>query len=620
MVKQHVTNSDGSLQPGVNAGALAAAGVLLVRPTQPPETTDGQIAVDTQTPDLIGGVYYQKWQVAAAPTAAQAAAAARESPTAFRRSQVYRPICPLDFVLSATVPVGDGTARYLTSADIAANPQWAGTYATTDTWDYVALQEGIYAAFATQSTPGNVVWNGYNKRRLNRELKIPAGEYLLSRSLQINDLVGGRATGVGRLSCHLSHVTAGQPAVVTNGCARSKFDGISFKGFDLNWDKTHGPNSGNALQSNTFQDCYFYGTSTSSGGYGLRIGQGDYMGSENTILNCSFANAWNGLEVLNYNALQNTVIGGNFSSCKFAGVFMLAGSVDVLHAGFQADAASQWATGGADVVLVNSAGTRCSVQGCRSEGLRLVSSAAPFVVVEHNNLTSAYPPEVAANTAYTAGALVRRTDAAGNVRHFSVATAGTTGGSLAALDAADWTTFNYFQTLAVGTAVFTQAYVRGIEYQRGSASNNRMNGTYLRPAQNQDSYVGANDYGRPEAEARTAWAYPDRVSRPWSPLAVVADVTGTAYTVTAKDYGHTRRTTTGSAIAVTLPATAPAGARVSVIQGGTGQVTFATASGGSLANRQGHTRTAGQYARCELVCVANAGGAAVWVLSGDTTA
>jgi hypothetical protein len=524
--------------------------------------------------------------------------------------------------MPAPVPIGDGTARYLTAADLADNPQWVGTYTTADTWDYVKLQEAVYAAFAAESTPGNVVWNGYDRRRLNRELRLTGGDYRLSRPLRIDNLVGGRVVGDGRLACHLANVTAGQPAVQTNGCSRSRFEGLSAVGFDLSWDGGNPPpHHNNALQSNTFADCFFYGTSLAAGGYGLRIGQGGYMGSETLILNCSFANSWNGLEICNYNALQVTVVGGNFSSCKFAGVYMLAGSVDVLHAGFQANGVDQWANNSADVVLVNSAGTRCAVKGCRSEGLRLVSSAAPYVVVEHCNLNSAYPPEVTVNTAYSLGALVRRTDAAGNVRHFSVATAGTTGATLAPLDAADWTTWSYYQTLPVGTAVFNQAYIQGIAFQRGAAAGNRVNGTFIRPGQDQDSYVGVNDYGRPAAEVRTAWAYPDRVSRPWSPLAVVADVTGTAYTVTAKDYGHTRRTTNGSAVAVTLPATAPAGARVSVIQGGTGQVTLTAASGGSLANRQGHTRTAGQYARVEVLCVANSGGsAAVWVLSGDTAA
>ncbi len=61
---------------------------------------------------------------------------------------------------SQTVP--DNTLESvsaITAGDIAANPQWIGTYIVGDTWDTVGVNEAILAAFAGTSTPGHIVWN-----------------------------------------------------------------------------------------------------------------------------------------------------------------------------------------------------------------------------------------------------------------------------------------------------------------------------------------------------------------------------------------------------------------------------------------------------------------------------
>ena len=96
---------------------------------------------------------------------------------------------------------------------------------------------------------------------------------------------------------------------------------------------------------------------------------------------------------------------------------------------------------------------------------------------------------------------------------------------------------------------------------------------------------------------------------------------GTTTTIGNVQDGALIRTTNGSAVTATLDATAPAGTQLAVCQVGAGQVTFAAGSGATLHNRQGHTKTAGQWATVSLYVDSNAGGsAAVWVLSGDTAA
>ena len=102
-------------------------------------------------------------------------------------------------------------------------------------------------------------------------------------------------------------------------------------------------------------------------------------------------------------------------------------------------------------------------------------------------------------------------------------------------------------------------------------------------------------------------------------IGAVTTQTGTTYTLAAADCGTTVRFTSGSAITVTLPNSLSAGCHVAVVQDGAGQITFSAAGGGSLQNRQSHTKTAGQYAGVGLSVNDNSGGsAAAWRLFGDT--
>lgn len=96
--------------------------------------------------------------------------------------------------------------------------------------------------------------------------------------------------------------------------------------------------------------------------------------------------------------------------------------------------------------------------------------------------------------------------------------------------------------------------------------------------------------------------------------------TGTTYTLQASDAGKMVTLSNASAITVTLPNSLSAGFVCSWAQKGAGQVTFTAAGGGTLNNRSGHTKSAGQYALGTLYVDANAGGsAAIYYLGGDTT-
>jgi hypothetical protein len=96
------------------------------------------------------------------------------------------------------------------------------------------------------------------------------------------------------------------------------------------------------------------------------------------------------------------------------------------------------------------------------------------------------------------------------------------------------------------------------------------------------------------------------------------DITGTTYTVVSGDLGKRKRATNAGAVTITLPNSMEQGFSILVCQAGAGQVSLSPASGATLHNRAGYSKTAGQWSEVSLTVDSNAGGtAAVWVLSGD---
>jgi hypothetical protein len=95
---------------------------------------------------------------------------------------------------------------------------------------------------------------------------------------------------------------------------------------------------------------------------------------------------------------------------------------------------------------------------------------------------------------------------------------------------------------------------------------------------------------------------------------VFDDQTVTSYSMGSSDWGRVVTLTNASPITVTLSSTIAKGWNAIVYQGGAGQVTFVAGAGVTLHNRQGQTKTAGQYAMVSLMAVANA----VVALGGDT--
>ena len=96
--------------------------------------------------------------------------------------------------------------------------------------------------------------------------------------------------------------------------------------------------------------------------------------------------------------------------------------------------------------------------------------------------------------------------------------------------------------------------------------------------------------------------------------------TGTTYTLVAADSGKVVTLSNALGITLTLPNSLPAGFVCTVIQNGSGQVTFSAQASGTLNNRSSHTKTAGVWAMCSLYVDSNGGTNPVWILGGDTAA
>ena len=91
------------------------------------------------------------------------------------------------------------------------------------------------------------------------------------------------------------------------------------------------------------------------------------------------------------------------------------------------------------------------------------------------------------------------------------------------------------------------------------------------------------------------------------------DQTGTTYSLVSTDNGKVITLNNSNGITLTVPSGLGSGFNCLIIQKGTGQI-FISASGTTLINRQGHTKTAGQYA---VVSIVNIGNDTI-ILGGDT--
>jgi hypothetical protein len=243
--------------------------------------------------------------------------------------------------------------------------------------DTEAIQMAVNECFGKTANP-----NSSGNAHRNKPLYFPPGIYKTTATIELTNVRGGHIFGAGRFTTTINNI-AGTSVFRTNGFEYSRVEMMMLTTaehradiFDLDWTNT----GGTALQSNTFADISFEG-----GAVGVNIGKSDFMGSENLFINCFFARcAVAGVKTSNYNALQNTLIGGNIQSWAL-GLWVSAGSCSVYNTGFQNGNAF-------DIVVNNSANDTMVVSGVRSESVNFVQLrngiTAHIVGCSHLNINS----------------------------------------------------------------------------------------------------------------------------------------------------------------------------------------------------------------------------------------
>lgn len=95
--------------------------------------------------------------------------------------------------------------------------------------------------------------------------------------------------------------------------------------------------------------------------------------------------------------------------------------------------------------------------------------------------------------------------------------------------------------------------------------------------------------------------------------ASLTNISATTYTLSSNDNGKVITLDNTSGITLTIPTGLGDGFNCLIIQKGTGQV-FVSPSSTTIINRQGHTKSAGQYAVVSLVNIGND----TFIVAGDT--
>lgn len=270
--------------------------------------------------------------------------------------------------ITPTKPPGGGP-----SADLV-NVLGCGADATGATDSTAAIQTCADQAFGATGAR-----HGPNAQD-NDPLYFPPGHYKISAPIVLQFVQGGMIYGAGRFASTIEN-TAGTGVFKTDGFAFSTVrdlqlidDGKTAPVFDLDWPS----NSTVSCQSNTFQSLYIQG-----GAVGVRIGAAGFMCSENLFLNDFVSGSVHGYEVDNYNALQNTLIGGDVQSATI-GVLVNSGSMSIYNTGFQLSSA--W-----DYQQVNAASDASVLSGIRTESPNFASVASGGATITITGISQTNP-------------------------------------------------------------------------------------------------------------------------------------------------------------------------------------------------------------------------------------
>lgn len=300
--------------------------------------------------------------------------------------------------------LGDGSQIVITAADIAANPQWVGMcgngdypaapYPAGTFWDYVALQEWIYALLAFKSTPNNVVWNVTGTNFIhNLPGFCPRGNMYLNQQLVII-ATGANIQFASRQGTVL--IPKGNnlgsdgttPAILFNSLTYSNVDnlcvtdafGITAPGGIVSLDHRTGT-IGLDTQANTFHSWFLVGTSRGQQTtvcLSIAASGGAAQGDTQIFINLFTAFSLDGVFIGGDNAIGVLFLGGNLQAApRHAVADTGAGSYSTLNTLLEnnqvnfneAPQQTQITMDGADFWGTGVGSESNLVMGCRSESI-----------------------------------------------------------------------------------------------------------------------------------------------------------------------------------------------------------------------------------------------------------
>jgi hypothetical protein len=251
---------------------------------------------------------------------------------------------------------GDGTAHLLTSGDITANPQWRGQYTTSMSWDYAAIQESLYYAYAAAAVPNTVAtsipWNskmGAYTKNLTWSQK--NGNSYITNTVTLVASSINLTWGGPRSSCWLWEGTESptNPMLFTDSVSYGPIKNICLQNTQtalaagggsplwvLDWDGTYpGLKTQNLLITNGF----FSAGGINNHGVSLNpVGLGNGQGSTITFINAEFVGGGSTdycLSIEGSNALNIEILNSDFQVCLHDAISEKSGSVFIHDASFE---------------------------------------------------------------------------------------------------------------------------------------------------------------------------------------------------------------------------------------------------------------------------------------------
>jgi len=292
-------------------------------------------------------------------------------------------------------------SQTIVSGDISANPAWRGTYTAGMTWDYVAIQEAMYAAFANAaSTPGTVAWNATSAGSYNYSanvlLFITSGTYSVNH--QILTVASHARIDFGQRGVAQWNWTGGTSQTMwkCNACSYMQFIapylnngnneswGSAKPIWSIDFDGTY---NSLKVQQITIYDGIF---SVVANGQGVAIAptggsQGDTVAFINPLF-VGFDSDW-AILIGSANALDITLTNGDFQGFYHDSIQVFGGSVYTYgthsenqnsNTGNSSPIYTQFTTNGADVHIYSAVNgsTPSTIVGWRAEDDIISSSAA----------------------------------------------------------------------------------------------------------------------------------------------------------------------------------------------------------------------------------------------------